>query len=250
MLKQEHIETSVFSNSTELAKAGAERFAELARTAITTHGQFSVALSGGSTPRAMYGRLAKSPLKDAIDWTRVHVFWSDERYVPLDDTDSCYLLARETLFDHVPIPANNIHPMANVNLSPEEAAWEHAKTLRTFFGSSLPRFDLILLGMGPDGHTASLFPGSPQVKATTDDLVVAVYNSPKPPPTRLSFTYRVINNAANVLLLVAGVDKAATLSEVLQGPVDQVKLPVQGIQPIDGKAIWLLDEAAARELDL
>src|SRR5439155_2956040 len=122
-------------------------------------------------------------------------------------------------------------------------------TINAFFGQEPPRFDLILLGMGPDGHTASLFPGSPEVTSPSGELVVAVYNAPKPPPTRISLTLRAINAAANVLFLVAGADKAATLREVLRGPIEPARLPSQGVRPEHGTLTWLVDQAAARELD-
>jgi 6-phosphogluconolactonase len=148
----------------------------------------------------------------------------------------------------VPIPAANIYLVPTVGGSPEAAARAYAETLTASFKSDLPRFDLILLGMGPDGHTASLFPGRTEVTDPGDALVVAVHDAPKPPPTRISFTLPPINAAANVMFLVAGADKAAMLREVLRGPRDPVRLPAQGVRPAHGKLTWLVDQAAAGEL--
>jgi 6-phosphogluconolactonase len=248
MTEHDHGERVVLADPAALADEGARRFVGLAGTAIAEHGRFTVALSGGSTPRALYERLARPPLSDAVDWANVNVFWSDERYVPLDDPESCFRMARETLLAHVPIPAANIYPVPTVGGTPEAAAEAYAETLTASFGTETPRFDLILLGMGPDGHTASLFPGQPEVVHPSNKLVVAVHNAPKPPPTRISYTYRVINAAANVIFLVAGADKAATLREVLQGPSDIGRLPSQGVRPEYGSLVWLVDQAAAKEL--
>jgi 6-phosphogluconolactonase len=231
-----------------LAAAAAQRMVALAATEIQERGRFSVALSGGSTPQAMFRLLASPQYRDAIPWDKLFVFWGDERFVPPDDEESNYRMARETLLDHVPLPAANIFPVPTVGSTPEAAAQAYADTIMAFFGDETPRFGLILLGMGPDGHTASLFPGHPEPGAPGDALVIAVHNSPKPPPDRLSFTYRLINAAHHVLFLVGGADKAATVRQVLAGPRRVADLPAQGVQP-DGTLEWLLDEAAAQELD-
>ena len=230
-----------------LAEAAAQRFAELSSAAIKDHGRFRVALSGGSTPRATHERLAHHH-RDDTDGTNVDVFWGDERFVPPDDPESLFRMARETLLDHVPIPAANIFPMPTVGGTPEAAAQAYAETLAATFGAALPRFDLIFLGMGPDGHTASLFPGHLEVVAPSGVLVAAIYGALKPPPTRLTFTYKLLNAAANVIFLVAGADKAATLRAVLRGPDDIAHLPAQGVRPAAGTLTWLADQAAAREL--
>jgi 6-phosphogluconolactonase len=248
MTEQERGELVVLPDQAALADEAARRFVELAREAIDTSGRFSVALAGGNTPRAMYQRLVGPPLRDQVDWANVHVFWSDERYVPPDDPESCYRMAREAMLAHVPIPAAHIYLAPTVGGEPEAAAQAYAETLTAAFKSDLPRFDLILLGMGPDGHTASLFPGKPQVTAPTSDLVVAVHDSPKPPRARLSFTLPLINAAAHVLFLVAGAEKAAALRDVLRGPHDPARLPAQGARPTHGTLTWLVDAAAAREL--
>jgi len=232
-----------------LADEAARRFADLARAALADHGRFTVALSGGSTPRALYERLARPPLRDAVDWANVHVFWGDERMVPPDDSESSYRMARETLLAHVAVPAANIYPVPTVGGTPEAAAKAYAETLVAVFGADVPRFDLILLGIGPDGHTASLFPGQPEVVRPSEALVTAVHNAPKPPPIRVTFTYKLINAAANVLFVVAGADKAAALSEVLNGPADVARLPAQGVRLDGGELVWLVDEGAAESLN-
>jgi 6-phosphogluconolactonase len=231
-----------------LADEAARRFVALAQAAVADHGRFTVALSGGSTPRALYSRLAQSPLSDSVDWANVHVFWGDERMVPPDDIESSYRMARETLLADVPVPAANIYPIPTVGGTPEAAASAYEETLAAVFGADLPRFDLILLGIGPDGHTASLFPGHPEPVRPSDALVVAVHNAPKPPPVRVSFTFRLINAAANVLFVVAGADKAAALREVLHGPIDVARLPAQGVRPSHGALVWLADAAVAQAL--
>src|SRR6266511_4901659 len=174
-------ELVVLPTPAALTDEAARRFAELAEAAIQRNGRFTVALSGGSTPRALHQRLAQPPLSTAIDWSKVLVFWGDERFVPPDSEDSCFRMARETLLDHIPIPAANIFPVPTVGGTPESAANAYAETLVVQFDSQTPRFDLILLGMGPDGHTASLFPGHPEPSAPSDELVVAVHSAPKRP---------------------------------------------------------------------
>lgn len=229
-----------------LAEAATERMVALAKRDIAAHGRFSVALSGGGTPQAMFKLLA-AQYRDAIAWDKVFVFWGDERFVPPDDEESNYRMARETLLDHVPLPAANIFPVPTVGSTPVKAAQAYAETISAFFGSETPRFSLILLGMGPDGHTASLFPGQPEPRSPGDALVIAVHDSPKPPPDRISFTYRLINAANHVLFLVGGADKAAAVQQVLEGPRRRAEFPSQGVQP-EGTLEWLLDEAAAQEL--
>jgi 6-phosphogluconolactonase len=240
-------ELVVLSDAAALAEAAAQRFVALAGAAITGAGRFRVAFSGGSTPRAVHQRLAQQH-RAAVDWERVEIFWGDERYVPPDDPESCYRMARETLLDHVPIPAANIYPMSTIGSTPEGTAQAYAETLAAVFGAETPRFDLIFLGMGPDGHTASLFPGHPEVVAPSGALVVAVHNVPKPPPTRLTCTYKILNAAAQAIFLVAGADKAATLRAVLRGPREVARLPAQGVRPAAGELVWLVDAAAAQQL--
>jgi 6-phosphogluconolactonase len=235
----------VLSDPEALAAEAADRFVELAQAAVAANGRFSVALTGGSTPQDMYHLLAQSPRREQVDWANVYIFWGDERFVPPDDSDSLWRMAQETFLDDVPLPADNIHPMPTVGLTAAAAAGHYAQTLSRFFAPGPPRFDLILLGMGPDTHIASIFPGHPAATAPDEQLVIAVSNSPKPPPTRLTLTFHVINQAANIIFLVAGSDKAGAVAQVLSGEQDPGQWPAQGVQPQNGRLLWLLDQAAA-----
>lgn len=242
-------EIVVLDDAPSLANEAAERFISIGNAAIAANRRFTVALSGGSTPIAMYRLLASAEMRARIDWSRVHVFWSDERFVPSSDPDSLLGVARQALLSQVPIPESNIHPWQTTGVTPELSADMFQQFLTSFFGGGIPRFDLILLGMGPDGHTASLFPGQPESMSPGERLAIAVHDAPKPPPTRLSFTYRLINNAASVVILAGGADKAGTLQAVLQGPDSVVQLPVQGVHPKNGHLLWLIDAAAAARLN-
>lgn len=245
----EYGELVIVADHHAIAQEGARRFAAVAQAAIAARGRFVVALSGGSTPRGLYEQLAQPPYDTTIDWAHVHIFWGDERYVPPDDPESTYGMTRAALLDQVPIPAANIYPAPTTNTTPEAAAQTYAHTLATVLGEHA-QLDLILLGMGPDGHTASLFPGAPAVTTPSAALVVAVYDAPKPPPTRLTLTLHAINTAAHVLFLVAGADKAATLRDVLQENPAGALLPAQRVRPTHGTLVWLVDQAAAQALDV
>jgi 6-phosphogluconolactonase len=233
-----------------LAQAGAQLFVEVVARAIDRAGRATVALAGGSTPRALHGRLAEDPtLRDRVDWARLHLFWGDERHVPPDHADSNYRMARETLLDHVPIPAGNVHRVPAEEPDAAVAAERYERELRAFFASGpgpaggWPRLDLVLLGMGADGHTASLFPGTSAVHEA-HRLVVAPWVE-KLGAFRITLTPPVLSHAARVAILVAGDDKAATVREVLEGPVQPDRHPVQVVTPVDGELTWLLDRAAA-----
>ena len=171
-------------------------------------------------------------------------FWGDERYVPINDPDSNYRMVREALFDHVPILAGNVHRMPTEFIQPEAAAQDYEKALRDFWPASLPNFDLIQLGLGPDGHILSLFPNSPLLQE--DRLLVAVVtDSPKPPPTRITLTLPVINHAAQIHFFVTGAEKAEALRATLEGALDLQEFPAQAVQPVNGQVIWWVDEKAA-----
>jgi len=203
-------------------------------------------LSGGSTPRALYGLLAEPPFRETIDWPRVHLFWGDERFVPPDHPDNNYRAALEALVRRVPIPTENVHRIPTEATEPEAAAAQYEDTLRRFFAApegEVPRFDLVLLGLGPDGHTASLFPGSPALEEDSH-LVVATY-VPNLAAWRITLTLPVLLCARHVIFLVSGPDKAAVLRDVLDGPHDPQRLPAQLVRPQDGDLTWLVDEAAA-----
>lgn len=240
-------QVDIFLGKDALADAAAERIIAAFRTAMTARGSFNIALAGGSTPRLLYERLAQAPRTLQLDWSRVNVFWSDERAVPLDHADSNYRLAREAL-QQLPIPKENVHPMYGHSADLGAAARLYERVIQSTVPGSPPRFDVILLGMGPDGHTASLFPHSPQLHAPS--LVAATPAAPlEPHVERLTFTFDLINAAAAVFVLVAGADKAATVARVLEGPDDRQALPSQGIAPQNGDLYWMLDQDAASELN-
>lgn len=236
----------VASGVQDLIRVAAERFVDVAQAAVSARSMFSVALSGGNTPRPLYQALAAPPYRDQIDWHHVQVFFSDERFVPPDSPESNYHLAHETLLSRVPIPERFVHRVATVDISPEEAAALYAEGIRRDFQvgmAEIPRFDLILLGMGPDGHTASLFPDTAALDVT-DRLVVANF-VPRMDAWRVTFTYPLLDAARNVTFLVGGADKAERVREVFTGQGD---LPAALVRPTDGQEVWLLDQAAAVQL--
>jgi 6-phosphogluconolactonase len=235
-----------------LADAVARHIVALAESAIAETGRFTIALSGGSTPRAAYCRLASGDLPHQPDWRLIHVLWGDERCVPPDDHRSNYLIAKEALLDRVPIPPQNIHRIRGED-DPEQAATDYEVELHDLVchpeGSeeSLDSpLDLVLLGLGEDGHTASLFPGQPSVRET-ERWVMAV-----PAPTgdlwRVTLTPAVLNQARNVTFVVSGASKAERLEQVVQGPFTPDILPAQAVRPLQGQLTWLVDQAAAGRL--
>lgn len=239
-------EISISPNAQALAAEAARRFAVLARGSIGERGRFVVALSGGSTPKVLLRLLAMPPYRDTLDWSRIHVAWGDERCVPPDDAQSNYRMAREALLAHVPIPAGNVHRMPAENPDHEAAANDYAATLRTLFGDAAPRFDLIHLGLGTEGHTASLFPGSPALEER--ERWVAAPFVEKLDAYRITLTPPVLNAAREVQFLAAGKDKAAIVRDILHAPHNPTELPAQIVAPTDGRLVWLLDAAAAAEL--
>ena len=241
------IELRIFADPQALAEAGAELFRRLADEAVQQRGRFMVALSGGSTPRALFGLIASQPYRDQIDWGRVHAFWSDERAVPPDDGQSNYRMAHESLLERVPIPAAQVHRMPAERTPLADAADEYADEIVRVFGSAgTPRFDLVMLGMGDDGHTASLFPETEGLREQ-HRLVVPNY-VPKLDANRMTFTPVLINAAAGVLFLIAGAAKADALHAVLEGPREPRRYPAQLVSPADGALHWYVDEAAGAKL--
>ena len=226
-----------FSDIETLSQFAAEKFVKVANQAIAERGRFLVALSGGSTPMKLYAQLANTEL----DWKLVHFFWGDERCVPADDEGNSYGQAKKVLFDK--IGTTNIHRVES-DLEPAAAAQAYANTLSGFADApfDFPRFDLVLLGMGDDGHTASLFPGSP-VDVTTPTLAVTAHYQDRP-ANRVTLTQLVFNQAREVWFMVAGKSKAETLKNVLQGEHKPETYPAQRIQPVDGELVWMIDEAA------
>jgi len=238
-----NFELEVYDNPQELAWAAALRFAGLAHGSIAGSGKFTVALSGGSTPKSLLSLLAGKPFADSLPWSSIYFFWGDERCVPPDHPDSNFLMASQTLLSKIPIPSGNIFRIPAEDNDPEQAATKYASTLRQFFNSDSPRFDLIFLGMGADGHTASLFPDTAALRIE-DQTVVANFVE-KFKTHRITLTAKTINQAHQVIFLVVGEDKATALKEVLEGERRPEKYPSQLIKPVDGNLLWMLDVAAA-----
>ena len=227
-----------------LFEVAAALFEEMAVTAVEARGSFAVALSGGSTPRGLYERLAgDAALRNRVPWTEIDWWWSDERHVPPDSPESNYRLAADTLLSRVPVTPWRVHRYRAEDPDARRVAREYEFAIRCGFPSP-PRFDLVLLGLGPDGHTASLFPGTAAL-AEREQLVVA-NDVPALKTVRLTFTLPLINDARAVIFLVAGEDKRTILASVLNGPARV--LPAQLVEPVDGELIWVVDAAAARGL--
>lgn len=233
-------EIKVLPTPDALASEGAERFANLATEAIEQRGRFSVALSGGHTPEKMFQLLAQDPYRSRVPWEKVEIFFGDERCVPPDSVESNYRTANESLLRKVPIPGDNVYRMRG-EIDPNAAAIEYGQLLKEKFG--VGGLDLIFLGMGPDGHTASLFPGTEALKEARHRCVANYV--PKLSAWRITMTAPFINRAGTVLFLVGGADKAQRVSEVLEGPADTERLPSQLIRPQPGMLVWLLDAGAA-----
>ncbi len=234
----------ILPDADALAVRAAEKFIDLAREAIRDRGRFTVALAGGSTPRKMYQLLKEA----TVDWSGIHLFWGDERCVPPGHNKSNYRQAADAFLNRIPIPAGNVHRIHG-ELSADEAAHGYEIELRHFFGGEIPRFDLILLGLGSDGHTASLFPGTPAIHKTSRWTAAVRHISPPPPLVdRVTLTPPVINAAANGVFLVSGADKANILAEVLQNHPGSEMLPAQAVDLVNGCLHWMVDQAAAKEL--
>ena len=234
----------VFQDLEALSHAAAALFTESSGQAVGERGRFLVALSGGRTPLRLYELLAQAPYREQVDWACLHAFWGDERCVPAEDLMSNYRLVQDVLLAHVPVPAENVHRV-RTELEPELAAQDYSRQLRRFASSPLiwPRFDLVLLGLGLDGHTASLFPHSP---VDTAEPTLAV-SAPPParPPWRVTLTPAVINTSRRIVFLISGSGKSRVLASVLYGEHNPQTLPAQRIRPADGDLIWMLDRRAA-----
>jgi 6-phosphogluconolactonase len=251
MAKQQP-EIRVVEDAQEVARAAATEFIARAHEAVAARGFFSVALSGGKTPRLLYDTLARETAAGAsIPWKGTHLFWGDERHVPPEHPDSNYRMVRESLLDRIGLPAGQVHRIPTGVGSAVDAAARYESELRSFFAPApgdVPRFDLVLLGLGGDGHTASLFPGSAAVRESqrwvTAERVASLGSD------RITLTLPVINHAARVIFLVTGDDKAEPLHSVLHGqePVD--RLPARGVRPLNGTLLWLVDRSAARLLSV
>jgi len=236
----------VFPELDALSHALAEVFVDETHQAIGSSGRCTVALAGGSTPRRLYRFLAFG-YGERLPWAAVHLFIGDERYVPPGDTLSNFRMVQETLIDHLPIPPENVHPMDTTNPDPSRAAEAYERVLRERFAGNWPRFDVVFLGMGTDGHTASLFSGTPAVREATRWVVAT--ESPRQPPRRLTLTLPVFSHARRVHFLVAGPAKAKALREVLMTP-ETTTCTAALVRPLDGRVTWWTDEAAAGDLQL
>jgi 6-phosphogluconolactonase len=230
----------------EMAREAARRFAELAEACAKHAGRFAVALSGGSTPKAMFQILAEKPFADTLPWRSIYIFWGDERCVPPDHAESNYRMADETLLSKVPIPRENIFRIPAEDEDHSRAAADYSEALRRFFGEESPTFNLVFLGMGADGHTASLFPHTTALRA--GDRITAANYVEKFQSWRITLTADTINRARNIVFLVAGADKAPALKEVIEGPRNPDLYPSQLIEPSHGSLLWMVDEAAAKLL--
>ncbi|HTC57501.1 MAG TPA: 6-phosphogluconolactonase [Candidatus Sulfotelmatobacter sp.] len=232
----------------DLFQAAAEEVIRTATDAVAQRGRFTIALSGGSTPRSLYTLIAANASVN-LPWDQMFFFWGDERHVPPEDPESNYRMAKESLLSKVPIPGANIFRIPAENPDASAAAEAYEQTVRKFFAlapGDFPRFDLILLGLGPDGHTASLFP---ETAALQENSRIVVANWVKKLGTsRITFTLPTLNSARCVAFLVSGIDKAAVLHEVLEGHAPAEKYPSKLVQPSAGKLIWFVDKAAASEL--
>jgi 6-phosphogluconolactonase len=216
---------------------------EIARLFVDGNERISIALSGGNTPQHLY-RLLAMEYRDRIDWQRVHLFWGDERYVPLDDPLSNFRMAREALLSQAPIPLQNIYPVPTHFIHAENAARAYEGALQNYFGGKAPGFDLILLGIGNDGHTASLFPGTPALKEQERWVVPVEAPPPFKPAQRVSFTFPLLNLAKNIFFLVSGGDKRDVLQQILQKPEPaRSRYPAAMLSP-RGRVIWFTDKAA------
>ena len=242
------VEIRTLTAPQELFDAAAELVIRATNEAVSKRGRFTIALSGGSTPKSLFNLLA-SNARTTLPWDRMFFFWGDERHVPPTDPESNYRMAEEAMLGKIPVAAGNVFRIAAENPDAAAAAEAYEQTLRKFFGlapGQIPIFDLILLGMGPDGHTASLFPGTAAVHERSR-LVVSNWVE-KFKTDRLTLTLPVLNAARQVAFLVSGTDKAAVLHTVLEENVPPEQYPAKLIQPVDGKLLWLVDRAAASAL--
>lgn len=240
----------IFAQTEELYRAAADEFLRLSHAAVRISGLFTVCLPGGSTPRRLFSLMANDPaLKARIPWEAIHFFWGDERHAPPDDAESNFGAAHEDLLSRVPVSPANVHRIRGEFAEASRAAEDYEKLLREFFKletGQFPRFDLALLGLGADGHTASLFPGTGALREQSRLVVANRVEGLK--TERITLTAPVLNNAANVIFLVQGEDKAQAVKAVINGPYQPGVLPAQMIQPAHGSLLWLLDMRAARLL--
>ncbi|HKV57044.1 MAG TPA: 6-phosphogluconolactonase [Ktedonobacteraceae bacterium] len=240
---------AIYPDLDTISQQAAAYIARIASEAIVTRGRFTIALSGGNTPKKLYGLLATEPYSRQIDWQLVDIFWSDERCVPPDDPESNYYMAQEVMLRHLSIPVTQVHRMPADRPDRDAASLAYTQDMQRVFGTNrVPDFDLIQLGMGPEGHTASLFPHQPSLRET-QRLVMPV-SVPKPPPDRLTFTPPILNAAHHILFLATGADKVDAMYAVIEGPTNPEEYPAQIVQPPNGEVTWMVDSAIAQKLRL
>ena len=239
----------VFPDGEKLSRAAADLLVEIAQKAVAENGRFTIALSGGGTPQRLYQLLGQQPYSEQMPWENTYLFWGDERLVSPDNAGSNYGQAHAIFIDKIPIPSENVH-RAHGELDSDTAVADYKKQLQQFApeGKAWPQFDVVLLGMGSDGHTAALFPGPITQPEQTDSVIPVVADYDGRPAQRLSLTPQVINDAVHVIFLVTGSNKAETLHHVIHGAFNPQQLPAQRIQPFNNQRIWLLDQAAAKLL--
>jgi 6-phosphogluconolactonase len=244
-------EIHLFPDATPLTRRAAEEFVHAATDAVARTGSFTVALSGGSTPKALYAMLVDDPaFRSRIPWDQTHLFFGDERHVPPDDKDSNFRMASEAMINKSPLKPEQVSRIKGEYPDTEKAALEYERELRSYFklrDGELPRFDLVLLGMGEEGHTASMFPGTKALHPPPNRFVVRNWVG-KLYTERITLTAGAINNANQVIFLITRSDKALALKAVLEGPYEPEQLPSQLIQPASGKLLWLIDQAAGNML--
>lgn len=241
-------EVLIFATLDELQQAAARRIAESADAAVVARGLCTIVLAGGSTPQGVYRLLTEEPLRSRVPWRQLHLLLGDERYVPLNSDESNLLAVRRTLIDHVPVPSDQVFPVPTYYKDPGQAASVYARQVEALLATAGGRFDLVLLGIGPDGHTASLFPHHPALATPPGVLVAAVEGAPKAPARRITLTVEALNRTEQTLVLATGADKAAAVRAILRGEGTPHQLPARLLQPAGGRLTWMLDQAAAGEL--
>ena len=242
-----------YSDPETLAAVAADFIVAAARKSILERERFTLVLTGGSTPEQTYRMLARPERASEVDWSRMFVFAGDERFVPETDSRSNFGMARRALLDHVPVPAENLFPIPTSCATPAEGARLYGELLGRFFNQApdstpVPGFDLLLLGLGDDGHVASLFPGKPALDLTDQWVTWSPPGTLPPPVDRVTLTMPVINAARSVLFLVSGEKKGAVVQRVLEGPPDYKRVPATGVRPNSGSLHWFIDEPAASKL--
>ena len=241
------MQTAIYPDIDTISREAANYTVRVAREAIAKRGKFTFALSGGTTPGRMYALLTSEPYRSQIDWSAVHFFWSDERCVPPTDPQSNYHLAQEALLSKLNLRPDQIHRMPADQPDRQQAATDYEAEIRQVLGGDVPAFDLLQLGMGPEAHTASLFPHQPALRE--EKRLVLPVSVPKPPPDRLTFTPPLLRAARHILFLATGSDKAAALHEVLEGADNPEEYPTQGIvRQSRGEVVWMVDTAIAQQI--